>query len=53
MRKWMLTEPIVVIISLYVNQPIMFYALNLYSDVCQLCLDKTRGEGGIEKQHAK
>lgn len=26
---------------IYVNQTIMLYTLNLYSDVCQLCLNKT------------
>ena len=27
--------------TIYVNQIIMLYALNLYSDVCQLFLNKT------------
>lgn len=37
----MLAEPIVVIISQYVNQAIMLYSLNLHSDGCQLFLNTT------------
>ena len=43
MRRWMLAEPTVVIISQYVSvKTVMLYALNLYSDVCQLFTNKAR-----------
>lgn len=35
------SEPIVNHFVIFVNQAIMLYALNLYSDVCQLFLNKT------------
>lgn len=37
----MLADFIVVIISLYVKQTILLYALNLYRVVCQLSLNKS------------
>ena len=40
MRRWILVEPIVVIILQYINQTIISSALNLYSDICQLFLNK-------------
>ena len=40
----MLAEPTVVIISQYINQTVMLYAWNLYSDVCQLFLSKGGGK---------
>ena len=41
MRRWMLAEPTVVIISQYISiKTAMLYALNLYSDVCQLFPNK-------------
>lgn len=36
MKRYMLAEAIVIIISLYVNQTIKLYVLNLYSEVRQL-----------------
>ena len=33
--------------TIYVNQTIMLYAFNLYSDVCQLFFNKTGGGGGV------
>ena len=51
MRRWMLAEPTVVIISQYVSvKTVMLYALNLYSDVCQLFLNKA---GKVIKIHFK
>ena len=37
---------------MYVNQTIMLYALNVYSDICQLFLNKTgeRNEQNEDKQ---
>ena len=45
---------LIVFFTIYVNQTIMFYALNLYSDTCQLFLNKTgksltNKKGGLEK----
>lgn len=40
----MLTKPTAVIISQYMCQTIMLYILNLYSDVCQLFLNKIGGK---------
>ena len=41
MRRWVLAEPTVVIISQYISvETVMLYALNLYSDVCQLFPNK-------------
>lgn len=40
-KRWMLDEPIVVIILQHVNHTVMLYALNLYSGICQLFLNKT------------
>ena len=40
MRRWLLVEPIMVIILQYINQTIVASALNLYSDICQLFLNK-------------
>ena len=43
MRRWMLAEPTVAIISQYIAiKTVMLYALNLYSDVCQLFTNKAR-----------
>ena len=42
MRSHKSIEPIMVIISQHVNETLMLYALNLYSDVCELFLNKTR-----------
>lgn len=46
----MLTEPIVIInhFTVYVDQTIMLYALNLHSDICQLFLNKI-GKERFEK----
>ena len=43
MKGWMLTKPIVEInnFKISVKQTIMLYAFNLYSDLCQLFLNKT------------
>ena len=40
----MLPEPVIGIITIYVNQLSVLYSLNLYSDVCQLFLSKTGGK---------
>ena len=41
MRRWVLAEPTVAIISQYISiKTVMLYALNLYSDVCQLFPNK-------------
>ena len=41
MRTWVLAEPTVAIISQYISiKTVMLYALNLYSDVCQLFPNK-------------
>ena len=40
-KRWMLDEPIVVIILQHVNHTVMLYALNLYNGICQLFLNKT------------
>ena len=51
MRRWMLAEPRVVIISQYISiETVMLYALNLYSDVYQLFLNKA---GKVIKIHFK
>lgn len=47
----MLAEAIEVIISQYIYQAIMLYALNFYSDVCQLFFNKTRGKEFIKCCH--
>ena len=41
MKSWKVAEPIVNISTIYVNQTIMLYALNLYNDVCQLFFNIT------------
>ena len=41
MGRWILAEPTVAIISQYTSiKTVMLYALNLYSDVCQLFPNK-------------
>ena len=40
-KRWMLDEPIVVIILQHVNHTVMLYALNLYNGIYQLFLNKT------------
>lgn len=44
MRWWLLTKPIVVIISSIYKSNCYVYTLNLYSAVCQLYLNKTEGK---------
>ena len=41
MKWWMLTKHCDNHFPLYVNQTIMLYTLNIYTDVCQLFLNKT------------
>ena len=42
MGRWILAEPTVAIISQYTSiKTVMLYALNLYSDVCQVFPNKT------------
>ena len=51
MRRRTLAEPTVVIISQYISiETVMLYALNLYSDVYQLFLNK---DGKVIKIHFK
>lgn len=42
MGIWMLTEPTVVIISQHMQTKLTLYTLNLYINVCQLFLNKTK-----------
>ena len=44
MRWWLLAKPIAVIISSIYKSNCYAYTLNLYSDVCQLYLNKTEGK---------
>ena len=41
MKWWMLTKHCDNHFPTYVNQIIMLYTLNIYTDVCQLFLNKT------------
>ena len=43
----MLTKLIAIIISQYICQTIRLYTLNLYSNVCQLYLNKTGEEKSL------
>ena len=47
-ERWMFTKPIVAYFMIDVNQAIMLYTVNFYSDVCQVFFNKT--EKNVKKK---